>query len=317
MNILYSLILILFLNTAKAHAPQWVNDNGACSSNEICVVGSGTSLKEATEDARAELAKYFQTKVSVNNKVSNFTNQIGLRVDEAKFSEWTSKAIETESEEIIVGAQVVRSEQDGGTFYVLMSQSKTMLAKMLKERIEKIDNENNGLDAKNTRFVYPMIWNNLTQRQFYLDRYNLVSLVPINSKITLEKISQRLKEERPIKIGLYAKKEKMPPKLMHLMEKIFSPLKIVFVPSKQNPDYKMRTELIYEDEYFKVEGFKKLNIIFKIELADKKEKVLGRVSTSSIQTARSKDQCLSLALEDIENQLRDKLDQLVSDKTGE
>ena len=68
--------------------------------------------------------------------------------------------------------------------------------------------------------------------------------------------------------------------------------------------------LNFVEEYFKVEGFKKLNVIFKIELMNRKGNVLGRVSSSSTQIARTKEQALNLAIENIEKEIKENLDQL-------
>lgn len=300
-------------NHGVAALPEWITNIGPCTSLEICVVGSGESLRGATINGRSELAKFFETRVKVDATFSNQTIQNGLSISQAQYDEWSSKTIQEAADEFINGIETKRSENIDGTFYVLLSLPKEKAAQNFKEKIQEIDQQNNALFKKGTRLVYPLIILNLKKRDYYVSRYNLVSSQEIKSSITPSKMIEVMDKLSPIRASVFTDKEKLPASVSHMLEKIFSPLKIIFVSSKQNPSYKLRTKLAYEDQYFKVEGFKKLNVIFKIELSEK-DKVLGRISSSSIQTARSKEKALEMALDDIENDLKENLDQLASDK---
>jgi hypothetical protein len=72
--------------------------------------------------------------------------------------------------------------------------------------------------------------------------------------------------------------------------------------------------MILEDQYFKVEGFKKLNVILRLELQNSSAHVLGKMSTLSEQVARTDEQAIEKALPSIKESLQDNLDQLTTIK---
>lgn len=294
---------------AVAGLPQWVNEVGPCSPFEICVIGEGQSLKQAKSDASSEMAKFFESKVKVNSKVATSTESKNDILN-SQFSEWTAKVIDIEADEILSGIEIKRSEQINDTFYVLASLKKAYAEQKILESIQTIDKENQALYAKNARFVYPQIIVNLKKREYYTNRLRAVSDREISASITNEKMIASLNQLSPQKVSVFSKKDKLPPQVLLMLEKIFAPLSIVFVSDKENPEFKLRTNLNFVEEYFKVEGFKKLNVIFKIELMNRKGNVLGRVSSSSTQIARSKEQALNLAIENIEKEIKENLDQL-------
>jgi hypothetical protein len=88
----------------------------------------------------------------------------------------------------------------------------------------------------------------------------------------------------------------------------------VIVSRKAYPKYTLRTELSTEEQYLKVEGFKKLNVQFKLEVFNSKMEPMGKLSAVSEQLARNSDQAIDLALPDIKTELQNNLDQISSIK---
>jgi hypothetical protein len=61
-----------------------------------------------------------------------------------------------------------------------------------------------------------------------------------------------------------------------------------------------------------VEGFKKLNVVYKLELLNAKDEVIGKMSTFSEQVARNINDAIEKAIPDIKDALENNLDQLSS-----
>lgn len=318
MNFLYGFLLVVLpLCKVVASTPSWVNNIGDCPTSEICVVGSGVTLKDAVSQGRSEVAKFFETKVKVDSRLESSSVQTGLNISEAKYEEWSSKVVSEEADELLSGIEIKKSIQENDTYFVLLSLAKSQAEKTLREKIEKIDRENEALIARDSRFLYPLVMLNLKKRNYYLSRYLVISNTPIKSVVTEEKMIQLIGKLKSLKMSLISANQKLSPSLKHLLEKIFSPLRVVFVPKNSNPKFNLKTNLNFEEAYFKVTGFKKLNSILNLELLNDKEKTLGRLSASSVQIARSKEQALEKSLEDFENQISENLDQLALDKTGD
>jgi hypothetical protein len=318
MKFLHTLAMILISLNTQAALPEWVNNIGPCSESEICVIGSGNNLKSALADGSSNLAKYFEEKVKVDLSISHSSKEDNSKLNSSTFDEWTSKSINIESDEILSGIEQKKSGEFDGNYYVLLSLSKDFAAKNLKDKIEKLDKENEILFSHKTRFNYPLIFKNLKKRQYFYDRFKVVSSGAIKSLVSEDQMLGEIQKLNSVKVLLKSTNEKLPPSLLNLLEQIFSPLKVIFVSSKEGSDYTLRTRFKYNEEYFKVEGFKKLTLYLKLELLDKKNKMVGRVSSTHTIVARSKESALNLSLESLEEQIRTNLNQLVNDiKTGD
>ena len=301
-----------------AEAPSWYNDyvkvNSGCEQEFLCVVGDGESLADALSQARSEAAKFFQTKVKSKSQISSSSEQLGMNPSLGRFDEWTNKTINEETSELVSGLEIKKSEEVSRHFYVLMSLDRSKTAKLLKVKIEDLDNENNKMFALNSRFAIPKILNNLILIEAFNDRYSLLSNLPIKLQVKKEAIIEKINHMKALKMAFMTKGKKLPIKLNHLISELLSPLKIVLVSSKQLPKYYLHSEVLTEEQYFNVDGFKKLNVIFRLELTEGKNKSLGKVSALSEQVARTPEQAIENASSDIKLTLQDNLEQLSNSK---
>lgn len=304
MNI-FKWILVFALNQAyAANLPDWVKEVGPCSPLEICVIGSGKSLKEATADSKAEMAKYFETKVSAKTEVINSSTSVGLSMSGQSFNEWTAKDIKVSTEEVLSGLSQKNAAEVNGEFYVLLALNKAAMAKSLSEKIEKIDLENQLLFEKNNRFALPFIIQQFSDRKFLNDRYNLVSNMEITPKVSEADVLKRISNLAPMNIALVSDKQKLPAEISASLEKILSPLNIILVSTKNPFEYKMKAKWMMNDEYFKVEGFKKTTYILKLELQNKQGNTVGRIASSTTVVSRNKDKGLKEAIDFFEKDIR-------------
>lgn len=315
MKILLAYTLLISIG-AKASVPSWFSDyiksNPICESEYLCAVGDGETEADALTSARNEIAKFFQTKVQSKSQVSSSSEQTGTSAANGKFDEWTSKSISEEAQEIITGLEVKRQEQIAGHTYVLMGLERAKTAKLFKEKIDNLDIENAKAFELNSRFTFPKILKNLSLIEAFKERYDLMSQAPLLLKVKKESVLEKQNKLKPLKIALVSKGKKIPAKLSHTLIDLLSPLKVVIVAKKTSPQYTLQSELITEEQYFKVDGFKKLNVIVRLELLNSSQTVIGKISALSEQVARTTDQAVEKAMPEIRESLQNNLDQLTT-----
>ena len=317
MKLLLGLLLNMGLS-AQALEPAWFSDHiksyPECETTYLCALGEAETRAEALSVARLEIAKFFQNKIESKSIVQSTSEQKSLNASSANFSEWTNKTINEETSEIINGLEIKKEEQGKERSYLLMALNKDISAKIFRMKIEELDTENVQLIELNSRFAYPKIMRNLVLIQALNERYYLLSSKAIIQKIRKEKLQEKINKLIPIKMALLSASKKLPSKLNHVIVDLLSSLKVVIVSRKAYPKYTLRTELSTEEQYLKVEGFKKLNVQFKLEVFNSKMEPMGKLSAVSEQLARNSDQAIDLALPDIKTELQNNLDQISSIK---
>lgn len=308
--------LIIWAPASYSAAPEWFSDyvksNPGCDGQFLCAVGEGDTLAESLSEARLEVARFFQSKIKSSSQVSNSSEQSGASPDKAVVDEWTNKTMSVETSELISGLEIKKQEQIDGRVYVLMTLDRRKTADLLKEKIQQIDTENAQLMELNSRFTYPKILKNLDKIEVFMNRYSILVTSKLELRVKKETIQDKLNKLTPMKTALITRGKKLPAKLNHTLIAILSPLKVVIVPKKDGAPYTLRGEIVTEEQYFKVDGFKKLNVIYKLELLNSKNAVVGKMSAFSEQVARNSDHATELAIPDIKEALQDNLDQLSS-----
>ena len=313
MKFLLAFMMVISLS-AQAAAPDWFSDyvlaNPGCDKELLCAVGEGETLADALSGARIEITKFFQTKIKSQSQMSSSSEQKGTIASTGTFDEWTNKTISEETSEMISGLEIRKQEQVGGHTYVLMSLDRSKTAKLLKEKIEELDTEDFQLLELNSRFTYPKMLKNLSLIEALNDRYTLVAQMPLKLKVKKENIQEKINKLVPLKMALVGSNKKLPNKLNHILSDLLATLKVTIVPRNSSPKYTLRSEIVTEEQYLKVEGFKKLNVQFRLELLNSKSQIMGKLSALSEQVARNSDQAIEKAIPDIKEALQNNLDQL-------
>ncbi|MDO9181439.1 MAG: hypothetical protein Q7U04_03480 [Bacteriovorax sp.] len=316
--VVFSLLAHFGCLEVHAKAPDWFSDYlktyPGCEQELLCAAGEGETLADALTNSRLEIAKFFQNKIKSKSLISTSFEQKGTNIGNASFEEWANKTISEETSELISGLEIKKQEVSGTKTYVLMTLNRKTTADLLKEKIEELDIENVQLFNLNSRFAYPKLMKNLVMIQNFLERYSLLSENPMKLKIKKENVQEKINKLKPIKVGLVTTKKQLPIKLNHILVEIFSSLKVIIVPQKLSPKYSLKSEIQIGEEYFKVEGFKKINVQFRLELHNSKSELMGKLSALSEQVARNSDQAIEKSLPDIKDALLENLDQLTNIK---
>jgi hypothetical protein len=318
MKFLLAFILLVSVDL-QARSPEWFTDfvkaNAGCEREFLCNIGEGDTMANALADARTETAKFFQTRVQSKSQIASSTQSLSASpISQASVDEWTNKTVSEETNELLEGLEIKRQEQIDGHFYVLMVLDREKTASSFKEKIDVLDSENDKAFQLNSRFAIPKVLKNLVLIEALSDRYNLVSHIGLKLKVKNENVLERISKLRPLKMALVTSGLRLPAKLSHTIIAILSKLKIVIVPVKASPAFTLRSELITEEQYFKVDGFKKINVNLRLELINSKAFLMGKISALSEQVARNSAQAVEHAIPEIKDQLQDNLDQLTTVK---
>ena len=298
----------------SGQSPKWYSDflsvYPECEQGLLCVVGEGDSPFQAEREARLSASKFFETKVKSSTQVSSSSEQ---KVNQSigEFSEWANKTISEETNELLSGLEVKQQTQAAGRYFVLMSLDREKTAQSFRTKILEIDRENEQLIASGSRYAYPKILKNLSLSVPMQDRYSLLSSRPLGLKVSKSTVTENISKLTPIKMTMISKGAGLPMQLAHTINEMIAPLKIIIVPkSDSGIQNTLVSELTTEELYFKVEGFKRVNVILKLELQNSKGEVLGRLSASSEQTSRTKEKAMEAALPILKDALLENFNQL-------
>lgn len=119
----------------EAKQPEWVNNPySVCDEDSFCAVGIAKSMKTATADARAGIAKIFQAKVK-----SSFSSSVSSDNDTVS-SEAKSKLSE-ESDVLLKSVEIKETFMQGDTVYALASLNKPRAGRIIAAEIDDIDSK--------------------------------------------------------------------------------------------------------------------------------------------------------------------------------
>lgn len=303
------MLIYLYSLRASAIAPQWFI-NPDCGEANLCAVGMGETSKAALGDARTEMAKFFQTEVRSKTQLNSSSVQKDLNAGSGSFEEWTTKSSSEETSEILTGVEVKKQEVVDGVSYVLLALDRKVFSNNLRNKIEELDNENVKLLEGRSRFAIPKVLKNLSIIETLQTRFLLVSKEKLIIHVSKNTVLEKILKLKPIKFKIVSVKKKLPSKINHLLTDILTKIKVVIVPSTQSAKYILKCELVTEDQYLKIEGFKKVNVQLKLELQNNKNAVLGKMSVIDEQVARTLEQAIEKAIPQISEYTLENINQL-------
>ena len=119
----------------EAEPPKWVSNPASfCSESAFCAVGSGKTLKAATADARAGIAKIFQAQVK-----ASFSST--TEADNDTVSSSAKANLSEESDVLLKSVEIKENFTRNDTVYALAFMDKAKVARIISAQINDIDSK--------------------------------------------------------------------------------------------------------------------------------------------------------------------------------
>ncbi|MBC98134.1 MAG: hypothetical protein CME63_10310 [Halobacteriovoraceae bacterium] len=180
---------VLFLFTINlgfsAEDPRWITDHSsACKSNQLCAVGSGSSMTLAKSVARAELAKIFENKISsqFKSELASYNNDTQESVSE-QVNEITEVALE--------GVEIAKVYEGEVDYFAMAVIDKNKMARRLKESIDKLDALVLQLFDKDSGGALTQIESLYLKRELLNQRYHLLTGIYVTDPVDYKKLLKK------------------------------------------------------------------------------------------------------------------------------
>lgn len=296
------LALVLNSTVVQAKSPDWINkldkDKKLCQvDKEICAVGVGESESLAKSNARAEILKFFKTKIN-----SKFTSELTLIGKD--ISETSGEKIEEITEGVISGIEIRKTDEDEINFYALGVLNKRNAAKIMANEIKALDEKIVELRAsKDTKDLFE-VEDRYIEREALYERYLLVSKNKIPAAVSFKDVFQSKKEAIKgvlIKVEIQEEGKKA---ISSLVKKEISNLG--FKMASVNTTHTLTGKFYPEKMHMNVDGFEKYNFILEIIVENKKGE-RNTLKESFQAVGRNYDQAHGKVLEQVGEYLANNL----------
>lgn len=271
---LFFIFLFLISNTIAGELPDWVRKSNC--GDDICAVGHGNSLELAIVDARNNIQKIFETKVS-----SKFKNKVKQDKEES------SEILYEESEGILKGTSIKETYNKNNDFYVLAVLDRVKVAndiefdiKMLDKKMTTLIDDNSITSSKKLEEMYK-------KRESLNKKYLFLTGKEIQEEIEYKDVFENNKNNFS-KVGSYyinIKNEELKSFLTNLFNENGIKIAINSSSAKKVIDGK----LIIKKEFLNVEGFEKYSFTLSLQLISN-GKVVKSINKKITDTGINYDQ---------------------------
>ena len=271
---LFFIFLFLISNTIAGELPDWVRKSNC--GDDICAVGHGNSLELAIVDARNNIQKIFETKVS-----SKFKNEVKQDKEES------SEILYEESEGILKGTSIKETYNKNNNFYVLAVLDRVKVAndiefdiKMLDKKMTTLIDDNSITSSKKLEEMYK-------KRESLNKKYLFLTGKEIQEEIEYKDVFENNKNNFS-KVGSYyinIKNEE----LKSFLTNLFNENGIKIATNSSSAKKVIDGKLITKKEFLNVEGFEKYSFTLSLQLISN-GKVVKSINKKITDTGINYDQ---------------------------
>lgn len=302
-KILIIVFLMTYFNMAWAERPDWLSDPvKACPSTHLCAVGEGASYNAATASARNAIALIFESKIK-----SNLTAQETEAASSVEIN--IAEEINQSTEAILSGAIIIKSYEDQTTHYALAGMDKSIATKEINSKLQDIDDEMKVLSLEKNRI------NGEKLIKLYFKRIPLTAQLQIlngrgkPTPISYQDILQmkNLKAKGPpLKLEFT---DKLGTEFEKFVMETFTSLGHSFIQNSEGSYRLVKGTISSNQEYLNIQGFVRYSVVFELSVKEA-DKVIGQITIKSTKTGRDQNQAIQYAINEIKNQLEDKIIEL-------
>ena len=288
MNKLLLFLLFVFPLTLRAsELPDWIK-NPTCGDN-LCAVGHGNTLDLATADARNNIQKIFETKIS-----SKFKNEVTQIIDQS------SELIQEETEGILKGTTIEKVFEKGSDYYVLAVLDKTKVANDLEFEIEMLDRKMSVLLDDNTIASSKKLEEMYKKRENLNRKYLFLTGKEIKEEVEYKNVFKNNKNNFSKAGSYYVNIENE--ELRSFLTNLLIENGINIVNNSSSAKKVLSGKIINKKEFLNVDGFEKYSFNLNLQLVSN-GKILKTINKKFTETGLSFEQIHSKVLAQIQDYL--------------
>mgnify|MGYP002107049197 CR=1 FL=1 len=276
-----------------AAKPAWVDSPAAgCLPSELCAVGSGGSLTAAQINARAALAKIFETKIRAS--VTTRADVSSVDLDEV---------IMESADAVLNAVDVRRTYDDGGNFYALAVLNRSEGAGTAKEEMDRLDTRMELLLKEKTLPASIRLEEAYDQRAAVNGRYRVLTGTSYPEKITYEQAAAykaSMFKHRTVSVTASRGQDGLRRAVQEALSEVG--YVVADAPTKNIPEAAVSVKA--EPQYMNVPGFVRYTFTFRITVPDQNKGRIEVATASFSEAGRSYEQAYENAVSAFKDYLK-------------
>lgn len=269
----------------SAAKPAWIDSPAAgCLPSELCAVGSGGSLTAAQINARAALAKIFET--NIRSSVTTRADTASVRLDEV---------IMESADAVLKAVDVRRTYDDGGNFYALAVLDRAEGAKNAREEMDRLDTRMEILLKEKNLPAAVRLEEAYDKRAAVNGRYRILSGKAYPEKITYEQAAAfkaSLFKHRAVAVTAPRGQDGLRRAVQEALSE--AGYAVAGVPAQNIPE--AAVSVTAEPQYMNVPGFVRYTFTFQITVPGKNKERSEAATASFSEAGRSYEQAYENAV---------------------
>lgn len=291
----------------SAEVPNWVNEpDKLCKDGEFCAVGNGNGANLAKADARNQIAKIFETKIT-----SNFS-QSTTSSTSAGQNQNLSEEISEDVDEALSGIEIKKTYEGKNGYYAFAVIKKMKAANVFKSKIEQIDEQMKAENSLKTPASAAKLQNLYKKREALALRYEFLTNQKLPPPVALGEIFAKKKSATSGVILFVNLKEENVKKVEPLLIQQLTDngYKVVIDDKHEKMTHKVTGEFTFEKMFINVPGWEKYRFLLHLYGAKADGVKSGAITFETIEQGRNFDHARDLALPKIKAFIAEKLPEL-------
>lgn len=287
---------------------EWISEaKKGCKGSELCAVGTGESITSAERNARVELSKIFDTKIS--SKLASSLKSSGKDVEES-----VSEEIDEATETALSGVEIKKTHEDKTSFFALAALDKSKAAAGFKKEIENLDSQMLAISKEGESIEKVKLEKLFVQREVLNKQYHFLTRQDIPAVFTYEQVFLAKKNAtNEVVIHIYLE-ENEPKTVEAVLLRSVSDLGFKTSSGQlknKNATHVVTGEYVAEQQFLKVEGFEKYKFVLKLRAMKAESKVeSGHLNFEVIETGRDFAQASEKAIGKVQDYVKKNIEKL-------
>lgn len=300
---MYILLINIYLLNSIYALPKWINEPKLeCKEENICAVGIGKDYKSAISDAKNNIQKYFETKIS-----SSFRNEL-INNNDNNIKEYSNEFINEETLGVLKGVEVLKTYNKNKMFYALVSLDKNKVINEVKNEIQSIDEKMLVLIDETSTISSKKLEKMFSQREELNKKYLFLTNTKIPEIVRYEDIINNKNRNKKNSINYYVDTNNEDVKL--LLNNLITETGGNIAKDEINAHIIISGKITIKKEFLQVSGFEKYSVTMEVS-SIKDGKIINTLTKKETDTGMSYEQVYSKCMNRISNYITENFINLI------